>query len=253
MTKTVLLTGASAGIGRAAAYRFVEAGYNVALVARSANKLAPLAAELGPQALALPADISQRSTNTTIVQQTLAHFGQLNILVNNAGIGIYGPTATASPEDMQRVMAVNFWGPIYLMQASIPAMKANGGGLIINVASIIGRRSTPWSGVYCASKAALEHIVESLRVELAADNIRFSTLYPGVTHTDFMQHSLGNARQLRGRVTGVPAAKVAAKLVQVAKKEPRDAYVTLLDAVFVNFSRLFPALMDWVFQRYFNP
>lgn len=250
--KTVLLTGASRGIGRAAAQVFAAAGYNLALVARNGDALASLAESLSPaQVLALPADITAPDAPQKIVSRAGEHFGKIDILINNAGIGIYGKTLAASPADLQQVMAVNFFAPVYLMQAVIPQMRAHGGGLIVNVSSIIGKRATPLAGGYCASKAALEHIVESMRVELAEDNIRFSTLYPGVTRTDFAAHTLGE-RQHAGRVQGVSAERVAKKLLQITKKEPRDAYVTLFDRFFVTGSHLFPSLFDWLLARYFG-
>jgi len=250
--KTVLLTGAGQGIGRAAAIQFVKAGYQVALLARSAGALNALAADLGPQnACALPADVSRRQDCLEAVQQARAYFGGIDILVNNAGVGLYGPSHTANPNDVRQVMAVNFFGPLYLMQAVAPVMQANGGGLIINVSSIIGRRSTPLAGPYCAAKAALEHLVEAMRVELAAENIRFSTLYPGITRTDFTQHVIGQPQPHRSRIQGVSAERVAARLVTIAQKEPRDAYVTLFDRLFVAGSHLFPGLVDWVFGKYF--
>ncbi len=250
--KTVLLTGASQGIGRAAAEVFAAAGYNLALVARNGEILASLAKSLSPaQVLPIPADITAADAPQQIVARAIEHFGKIDILINNAGVGVYGKTHTASPADLTQVMAVNFFAPVQLMQAVIPQMQAHGGGLIINVSSIIGKRATPLAGGYCASKAALEHIVESMRVELAADNIRFSTLYPGVTRTDFAAHTLGE-QQRAGRVQGVSAERVAKKLLQVAKKEPRDAYVTLFDRVFVTGSHLFPSLFDWLLARYFG-
>lgn len=251
--KTILLTGASHGIGRAAAIQFIKAGYRVAMVARSEDRLTNLAASLGPDvACALPADVSQLADCTNAVRGAMDYFGQIDILVNNAGVGLYGPSHAANPADMRRVMAVNFWGPIYLMQAVIPGMQAAGGGLIINVSSIIGQRSVPLSGTYCAGKAALEHLVEAMRVELAPHNIRFSTLYPGVTRTDFTRRVIGQPQQGRGRVKGVSAERVAAKLVRMARTEPRDAYVTLFDRLFVTGSHLVPGLVDWVFARYFG-
>ncbi len=251
--KTVLLTGASQGIGRATAQIFAASGYNLALVARNAAKLTALADGLCPAAvLSVPIDLTAPDAPAEIVSKTIAHFGAIDILINNAGIGIYGTTHTASLTDLERVMAVNFFAPVQLMQAVIPHMQAHGGGLIINISSIIGRRATPLAGGYCASKAALEHVVESMRVELAGGNIRFSTVYPGVTRTGFMDSTLGEHRQRQGRVQGVPAEKVARKLLMVAKKEPRDTYVALFDRVFVAGSHIFPTIFDFLLARYFN-
>ena len=251
--RVVLITGASQGIGRATAFKFAEAGSRLVLVARSTKRLQQLAAELSPaQSLPISADVSQADACINLVAQTLSHFGQVDIVINNAAIGLYGPAATAQLDDVHRLMDVNFFGPLQLMQNCIPPMKSQGGGLIINISSIIGRRSTPWSGAYCASKAALELLIESMRVELAPHNIRFSTLYPGVTRTRFTENALGNQKQRPGRVNGVPVEKVASRVVRMAHKEPRDAYVSLFDRIYVTGSRLFPSLTDYFFRRYFG-
>lgn len=253
MSKTVLLTGAGKGIGYAGALALINAGYQVTLVARNIDTLLALQAKFGTaRVLPIAADLATPNAGQRVVSETLAHFGAIDILINNAGIGIYGNSADANPDEISRVMAVNFFAPLYLMQAVIPTMKARGGGLIINISSIIGKRSTPLSGGYCASKAALEKLVESMRIELAADNIRFSTLYPGVTRTDFVSHALGESQQLRGRMKGVSAEKVAAKLVAITKKEPRDAYVTLFDRLFVTGAQISPRLFDFLFKHYFR-
>lgn len=249
--KTVLLTGASRGIGLAAVQIFAAAGYNVAAVARHIEPQTALAETL-PDGKILPiqADLSTPDAAATIVERTRQQFQGIDILINNAGIGITGAAHRASIDDIEMVMAVNYLAPVQLMQAVIPVMQANGGGLIINVSSIIGKRATPFSGGYCASKAALEHMVESMRMELAADNVRFSTLYPGVTRTTFTQHTLGEPRARKGRVQGVSAERAAQTLLRMAKKEPRDAYVTLFDRIFVVSSHLFPKLFDVLLSRY---
>lgn len=250
--RVVLITGASQGIGRAAALNFAQTGSKVVLVARSKALLEQVADEAEPaQTLVLPTDVSQPDSATKIIDAVIDRFGRVDILVNNAAIGLYGPSHTASMVDVQSLMAVNFLGPLSLIQACIPAMHRQNGGLIITISSIIGRRSTPWNGAYSASKAALEHLIESLRVEQAPHNIRFSTLYPGVTQTNFVANSLGNTALRQGRVQGVSASRVADKLIRVAQKEPRDAYVTLFDWAFVAGSRLLPGFVDWLFQRYF--
>lgn len=251
--KVVILTGASQGIGKAAAAKFIEAGCRVVLVARSEDRLAQIAEMLGQShTLIFPADVGQPETGAQIVQETIKHFGQVDILVNNAAIGVYGPSATVSLSNIYAVMQVNFFGPLHLIQACVPSMQAQGSGLIINVSSITGRRSVPFTGAYCASKAALEHLADSLRLELKPYNIRVSTLYPGVTQTNFVSNALGAPQKRSGRISGISAEKVAAKLIQTARKEPRDAYVTLFDRAFVTGSRLFPHMFDHLLRYYFK-
>ena len=191
----VIVTGASQGIGRSIACRFVACGANVALVARSEDLLASLAEDLGyGRALVLPADIRRQDACARVVSETVRHFGRIDILVNNAGVGIYCPCETVAACDVETVMEVNFYGPFYLTQACIPRMKAGGGGLVINISSLAGRRAIPNMGPYCASKAALERLTESWRMELSADNIRFSTVYPANVQTGFKQNALGTHR-----------------------------------------------------------
>jgi short-subunit dehydrogenase len=250
-----LITGASRGIGAAAARALAEAGCRLALVARSGDVLAALAEEIrgrGGQALALPGDVADPVTAESAVRQTLEAFGELDILVNNAGIGLHQSPLTAPWPHVERLMAVNWYGPLAFMRAAVPPMRAAGGGLIVNVSSIIGRRAVPRSGIYCASKAALERLGDSLRLELAADNIRVVTLYPGVTDTGFNQNALGAGRGLRpGGMRGASPERVARAIVRAVHGEPRDAYATLFDRAFVTFSTLLPGVADVILHRYF--
>ena len=250
--RVVMITGASHGIGRAAALRFARAGSRLVLVARSTARLEQVSAEAAPaETLVVTADVGETQAAPRIVDAAVGRFGRIDVLVNNAGIGLGGPAQAVSPSDVQTVLAVNFLGPLRLMQHAIPAMREGGGGLVVTISSILGRRSTPWNGVYCASKAALERLVESLRVEHAPDHIRFSTLYPGVTQTAFVEHSLGSTSGRRAGLRGVSPERVAERLVRVVEREPRDAYVTLFDWTFVQGSRLFPRFADRVLGRYF--
>jgi short-subunit dehydrogenase len=252
--RVALITGASAGIGAATARALAEAGCRVVLVARSGDTLTALAEEIrarGGEALPLPGDVTERPVVEAIVQQTVDTLGQLDILVNNAGVGLHQSPLTASWADVQRLMAVNWYGPLAFIRAAVPFMREAGGGLIVNVSSIIGRRAIPRSGIYCASKAALERLGDSLRLELAADNIRVVSVYPGVTDTGFNQHTLDSGAGLRpGRMRGISPERVARTIVRAIRREPRDAYATLFDYGFVTFSTLMPRLADAILRRY---
>jgi NADP-dependent 3-hydroxy acid dehydrogenase YdfG len=256
LNRVALITGASSGIGAATARALAQAGCRVAMVARSGDALAELAVEIrnqGGQALALPADVTDRSSAGRAVEQTLEAFAGLDILVNNAGVGLHETALTAPWANLERVLDVNLYGPLAFIRAAVPHMRVVGGGLIINVSSIIGRRALPGAGIYCASKAALERLTDSLRLELAADNIRVVTLYPGVTRTDFNQHTLDTGRGLRpGRMKGVSPQRVAGAMLRIIKHEPRDAYVTLLDRAFVTFAVLLPGVTDAVLRGYLS-
>ena len=252
--RVVILTGATQGIGLATAHALAGAGCKVTLVARSADQLQALAAELGTaggQAIALPADIADTAYAAPLIQKTVETFGRLDILINNAGLGVRDRIVDLDEAAARRVMDVNYFGPLALIQAAIPQLKLNpDGGLILNVSSVVGRRSMPGIAAYCASKAALERLADSLRIEGKADKIRVSTVHPGATITQFNRSSLGSSQIGRDRRRGVTPERVARTIVQAIQAEPRDAFVTLGDRFFVAISTLWPTLADQVLAIY---
>jgi short-subunit dehydrogenase len=252
--RVVILTGATQGIGRATAYALAEAGCKLALAARSVESLQVLADELqstGRRATAIPTDMGDTSQATALAQKTVQAFGQIDVVINNAAVGLRDRVVDMREEEARRLMDVNYFGPMALIQAAIPHLKANpGGGLIINISSIVGRRAMPGIAGYCASKGALEKMAESLRVELAAGNIRVSTVYPGVTTTRFNDNSLGSSQEGRGRVSGVPSERVAQAILKTIRHERRDVFITLFDRTFVTASAVWPWLMDKLLSRH---
>ena len=184
--RTVLITGASSGIGRDIALTFAKMGARVALLARRADVLESLAAEIaeaGGEALVLAADVTRRADVRDAVDRALAHFGRIDVLINSAGIAIPDRVETMPPEDLERMMSVNLMGTLHTMQAVLPAMRAAGAGSIVNIASLAGRRGMPPLGAYCATKFAVVGLTEALRVELYGTGIRLSLVMPGVIDT----------------------------------------------------------------------
>lgn len=252
--RVVILTGASQGIGRATAYILAQAGCKLALAARQADTLEAVAAELrqsGHSAIAIPTDMGDPAQAAALAHKTAAEFGKIDVVINNAAIGVRDSVLELQMAEARRVMEVNYLGPLALIQAAVPYLKANPeGGLIINISSIVGRRAMPGIAGYCASKAALEKLAESLRLELRADRIRVSTVYPGVTVTRFNDNSLGNDQHGRGRVKGVPPERVAQAILQTIRHEQRDVFITLFDRAFVTASAVWPGLMDLLLSGY---
>ncbi len=253
--KTILITGASQGIGAATARAFAAYPVNLALMARSKDLLQGLAQELNQQpdvhALPLVGDVSRPEDVKTVVAAALDAFGRIDILVNNAGVGMQSPITAMDYEKARRLFDINFWGALMMTEAVLPGMRAQKDGLIINVSSIVGRRAMPGMSVYCASKFALNAFSESIRVELRPDHIRVVSFYPGVTATHFHRNLLTGPVPEAGRgLAKVSSAEhVGRAIVRAAIKEPRDAYPTLFDRVFVGASVLAPRLMDWLLAK----
>ncbi|MDI9639274.1 SDR family oxidoreductase [Oscillatoria amoena NRMC-F 0135] len=190
----ILLTGASSGIGAACALVFAQkiSGVRLAIAARSQDKLEALAEKcrsLGAEVLVIPADLGKVEQAEAVAQKTLSHFGQVDVLINNAGYGQMGPLELIPAAQAQRQFEVNVLGPLALIRVLIPAMRDRGGGRIINVSSLGGRVAFPVGGLYSASKHALEGLSDSLRREVSPFNIKVIVVEPGPVTTDFFTAS----------------------------------------------------------------
>ena len=182
MTKTVLITGCSSGIGRLLAIRLQEKGYQVYATARSLDKIEPLQ-DLGIKTLVL--DVTSAASVQQAVAQIEANGDAIDWLINNAGYGAMGPLAEMPMEEIERQFATNLYGPLALVRALVPGMKQRGGGRIVNVGSVSGIMVTPFSGIYCATKAALHAASDALRMELAPFGIEVLVIQPGAIESAF--------------------------------------------------------------------
>lgn len=191
--KTILITGASTGIGRATAARFQSAGWSVAATMRQPEDAGDLA-QL-ERLLVLPLDVTDRESIAAAVQAVVTEFGSLDVLLNNAGYGLAGPLEAATPAQIERQFATNVYGPIYTMQACLPHFRAQKAGLIINLTSIGGRLALPFNSLYHGTKFGLEGISESLALELAPLGVQVKLVEPGGVRTDFAGRSLDFAKK----------------------------------------------------------
>jgi len=184
--RRALITGASSGIGEATARAFAQAGFHVALVARSAEKLKALTNELstsGIQAKAFPMDLSDLAALKQNIANVESAFGPIDVLVNSAGMGYTGQLGDMALADWQRVMALNVTSVFQVMQAVLPSMRQRAEGTIVNVASIAAQQSFENWGAYGVSKAALVALSDAVRGEEAAHGIRIVTISPGAVNT----------------------------------------------------------------------
>ncbi len=175
----VLVTGASSGIGEAIARELARAGARLTLVARRKDLLSKLAAELGSEHRVIAADLADPARATSLA----AEVGEVDILINNAGVQIVGPTVGTAPEDGENLLRVNVFSPMRLVLAILPAMRARGAGTIVNIASLAALAPAPGMFYYNASKAALAAASEALRGELRGTGVNVVTVYPGPVRT----------------------------------------------------------------------
>ncbi|MCX7863574.1 MAG: SDR family NAD(P)-dependent oxidoreductase [Novosphingobium sp.] len=185
--KVALVTGASSGIGAAAAVALAAAGATVGMSARRKERLEELVRQIenaGGKALALPGDMAVEAEALAAVEDTVAAFGRIDILINSAGVMQAGGIENADLDLIRRVYDINLFGSIYTCKAAVAHMLRQGGGDIINVSSMAGRKGGPYTAAYSGSKHALNAMTDAMRQELGNRNIRVTILMPGATETE---------------------------------------------------------------------
>lgn len=187
---TWLITGCSSGLGRAFAEAVLAHGHNVIATARHTEKIQDLADAHPDQALALALDVTDQAQVAETVRAAEARFGGIDVLVNNAGYGYRAAIEEGDHDHLMTLFATNFFGPVAMIQAVLPGMRARHRGTIVNISSIGARISPPGSGYYAATKAALEAMTASLRKEVEPLGITAFSVEPGAFRTDFSGRSL---------------------------------------------------------------
>lgn len=184
----VAITGASAGIGRATAIRLARNGAAVAICARRTDRLAAVASEIraaGGRTLPVTADVTSHADMDQFVAAIVREYGRLDVMVCNAGYGIYGELDSVRPDQMRELMDVNFMGTFNAARSALPVFKRQQKGHVIVISSIVGRRGIPFMGAYSATKFAQVGLAECLRAELLGTGIQVSVVYPISTETEF--------------------------------------------------------------------
>jgi NAD(P)-dependent dehydrogenase (short-subunit alcohol dehydrogenase family) len=244
--RVAIVTGASSGIGYATALELSRRGATVVAAARNEDRLRFLEREVlaaNGEVLAVPADVASESSVEELVGRTVERFGGIDILVNNAGVGLSGRVEELRQKDLRYVFDVNVFGAVSCIQRALPHLRP--GGNIVNVSSVVGKRSVPKVGGYSATKFALNALTDALRVELAGREIAVTSVYPGTTRTEFSDNSLRTGDTKKGwRPKGVPSEKVARRIARAIERRERDAYVSFHDRVFVALVTLAPGLAD---------
>jgi short-subunit dehydrogenase len=240
--KVVLITGASEGIGAACAAEFACAGARLSLTARSEEGLRRAAGD----ALIVPGDITREETRRRVVERTIERFGAIDILINNAGAGIYLPSWSAPMEEARSLMELNFFAPLALTQLVVPHMRGRG-GMLVNISSIGGKIVLPWATLYSASKYGLAALTEGQRMELQRDRIRTMLVCPGYVKTGFQQHARGGKapdRVIQGRRFAITPQECATAIRRGVERDARTVVTPRACWLIVLAARLFPSLVE---------
>jgi NAD(P)-dependent dehydrogenase (short-subunit alcohol dehydrogenase family) len=254
--RTVVISGASRGLGLELARRFAREGAGVVLLAREQDELRNVANEFlarGGTATVLECDVRKPEEVKKTVEEILQRHGAIDVLINNAGIIQVGPMEHMKREDFIDAMDVHFWGPLYLMQEIIPHMKKRGGGRIVNITSIGGKVAVPHLLPYVASKFALVGLSEGLRAELSKDGIYVTTVCPGLMRTgshlnamfkgdhekEFALFSIANALPL----FSTSSEKAARQIIEACRRGRPEVFITPQARLLHLVNSVFPGLV----------
>ncbi len=253
--KVVLITGGSRGLGLVLAREFGKHGARLAICARDLSELDRARKELethGIEVFDAVCDVRKEEDVTRLIQDVHTRYGRIDVLVNNAGVIQVGPFGAQTTNDFEEAMAVHFWGPYYMMKAVTPEMRKRGEGRIVNIASIGGKVAVPHLAPYCASKFALVGLSSAMQAELAKDNIRVTTVCPGLMRTgshvnaffkghnewEYALFSLMNALPL----SSVSAESAARQIVKATRRGDAGAIISIQAQLVAKMNTMFPEL-----------
>jgi len=225
--KVVVITGASAGIGAAAADLLARQGMSLVLVARRKDALEAVSGRCGGHARPLVADVARRSEVRRVVDEAVAGFGHIDVWINNVGQGISRPPSELTDEDIDDVMRMNVKSALYGMQEVLPHFKSRNAGHVINISSLLGR--VPFAVIrsaYCGAKHFLNALTATLRAEVQTTHpgIQFSLVSPGVVRTEFGLHAHHGGPDSRQLPDSQSPEEVAAVIAQVIESRQPDVY-----------------------------
>ncbi|MCL4478476.1 MAG: SDR family NAD(P)-dependent oxidoreductase [Deltaproteobacteria bacterium] len=250
--KTILLTGASGGIGSAIGRLLINKGARLGLMARNKPALDRLVKELGNNAIAVAGDVGNRESSEKAVKEIISRFKSLDILINNAGVAYYGSIERMDMGSFDKMMKTNVYGVINMIQLTLPYIQKSR-GMIVNISSVASKRAIPFLGAYSGSKSMVDAISDALRVELKDRNVKTLNFCPPEVETGFA----GNAMKEKGidfednkavrRMFILKPDRVAKMIVNAMEKEKREV-VAIKSIQFVNYA--IPGILDNLFYRF---
>ena len=251
--KVVLITGGSRGLGLVLARELASEGARIAICARNTEELERAEKELqatGAEVYASVCDVRDQTAAERLIGEVSARFGNIDVLINNAGVIQVGPLEEQTQKDFEDALAIHFWAPFYMIQAVLPQMRERGAGRIVNVSSIGGKVAVPHLAPYCASKFALVGLSNALRAELAKDNIFVTTVCPGLMRTgshvnaefkgqnekEFAWFSIGNALPF----SSVSAESAARQIIKAVERGDAEKIISIQAQTLAKMNALLP-------------
>lgn len=249
--KVVLITGASSGIGRALAFAFGREGARIVICARNPASLQAVSDELRQatiDVLAIPADVSIEADVKQLIEQTIAHYNRLDVLINNAGITMRSMLIDTDPAVIQKVMDINFMGTVYATRYALPYIQLTKGS-IVGISSIAGYRGLPVRSGYSASKFAMNGFLEAVRTELLHTGVHVLTACPGFTASNIRYSALNAHGQVTGETVRdeagmMTAEECAGHILQAVKTRKRELILTNQGKLTVLLNKWLPGLTD---------
>ena len=244
--KTVIITGGSEGVGATTARKFAAAGANLVLAARGKKKLETIAEELRPNANVVIAamNVADSDACSNLLRKAAFEFGNINVLVNNAGYHERGMVESVSADALSMMLDVNLKAPIILSRLVIPYLRETGGGAIINVASLAGRTPVPGAATYSASKFGLRAFTFSLADELGDANIKLAAVSPGPIDTGFIMSNIDVVTDLTFSQPMSTADEVATEIVRLCVNSKRERSMPPISGFLTTLIYLFPFVGD---------
>ncbi len=252
--KVVIITGASSGIGRAAAEAFAAKGCKVVMAARRVEKLRELEKQLSTPAMSVMCDVTKESDCENLINKAIEKFGRIDILVNNAGISMRAMFKDLELNVIRQLMDVNFWGTVYCTKYALPhILKTNGS--VVGVISIAGFKGLPARTGYSASKFAVYGFIDTLRIEHLKDNVHFMIFAPGFTASEIREQALISDGSKQGETPRdeskmMSASECASHLVNGVIKRKAQVVLTPVGKLVVILNKFFPRLVDRLEYNY---